>query len=267
VIPATARVERSTAQRDACETRFMHCSRSLDSTGVLLRTAALAVGMASAWACGSPNEGGECTQGSDGCPCALGFCDDGLTCVADVCMPADPSSDTTAAATTEDDPSTSTAPGDTSSTDTGVADSSSSTGEVPTDPIFEATVDGVPSSFDIDPHAYLSPGGTLLAVGSESGGQNAELLLRIPPTGPGMHACVLDDIGVAIYWTIQGPKGQLELSTRTSGMCTITVDEYGEVGEFVSGTFSGELRYPGAGGLPPIVITDGVFHVLRTPDE
>ncbi|HWB80731.1 MAG TPA: hypothetical protein VG755_37470 [Nannocystaceae bacterium] len=235
---------------------------------MLLRPTAFALGIASAWACRAPGPDQDCPQGSDGCACAFGFCDDGLTCVADVCTPDTATSDTTALVTTES-PSTSgsssTSDAESSSSDTSGADESSSSGEPPsTDPIITAIVDGVPSSYDIDPHAYNSPAGTLLVVGSESGGQGADLIIRIPPIGPGTYECVLEEIDVAIYWTIQGPMGPLELSTRTSGDCTITVEEAGEVGGFVTGTFEGVVRWPGAAEIPPVTITEGVFHVLHT---
>lgn len=252
--------------------RHMHDPRLLPATTVLFRSVAFALGLASAWACGASSKDDACPQGSDGCACAFGFCDDGLACVAEVCMSMGASSETsgaesTAASSVTSDASTSTAADESSSSEDGVA-SSSSSGEPPSsDPFVTAMVDGVPSTFDIDPHAYLSPGGTLLVVGSESGGQGADLLLRIPPTGPGAHACVLEQIDVAIYYTVQGPAGPLELSTRTTGECTIVVEASGEVGELVTGTFAGEARFPGAMELPPVVITDGEFSVLRTPDE
>lgn len=246
----------------------------MTSDSTLLRTAALALGLVSAWACRVPDPPfGDCPPGSAGCPCAFGFCEEGLACVADMCMPGDASSETTDVTTTTLSSTTidaSSSDGESSSSDGGVADTSSSsttTGAPPIiDPILEATIMDVAVSFDIDPHAYVGPAGTMLVVGTSSGGQG-DLVLRIPPTGPGVHPCVLDRIDVAIYWTIQGPMGALELSTRTSGDCTITVDEYGEVGEAVSGTFSGELLYPGDPSFPPVTITNGVFQVNRTPDE
>src|SRR5690349_8672652 len=94
---------------------------SLLSTRVLLRPTAFALGIASAWACRSPSPNDDCPQGSDGCACALGFCDDGLECVADVCTPVDATSDTTAAVTTAP-PTTS----DGTSSSTSDAESSSS---------------------------------------------------------------------------------------------------------------------------------------------
>ena len=235
-----------------------------------VRTTALAFGFATRWACGSPNTEDDCRQGSEGCACAFGLCDDGLTCVADVCTPVDAGSDSTAdattiAPTTLDDSSSSTADEDTSSTDTGL-DDTSSTGEPPsTDPIYDATVDGIPTSFYNDPHAYISPAGTLIVRGTDSFG--TEMLLRIPPTGPGTYPCALDELNVAIYYTEDGPIGPIEMSTRTSGICSITVDTYGDVGEFVSGTFEGEVRLPGSMESPPVTITDGIFDVTRTADE
>jgi hypothetical protein len=244
---------------------------TFDST--VLRTAALVLGFASAWACGVPDPLGDCPPGADGCECAFGFCEEGLACVADVCMPADATTETTDVTTTTLSSTTvdaSSSEGESSSSDSGADESSSSSdttsGAPPIDPVFEATIMDVPISFDIDPHAYLSPAGTLLVVGSSSSMQG-DLLLRIPPTSIGMHACVLDQTDVAIYWTIPGPMGALELSTRTSGDCTITVDESGEVGEVVSGTFEGQLLYPGDPSFPPVAVTDGVFQVTRTPDE
>jgi hypothetical protein len=237
----------------------------------LVRASALLLGLAAAWACGS-SEADDCPQGSDGCACAFNLCDDGLTCIADVCVADGTSTDpsttidpsTTNPATTDVAEESSSDDGAESST--GLDDSSGSTGEPPsTDPIYDATVDGIPTTYDGDPHAYISPAGTLIVRGTDNFG--AEMLLRIPPTGPGTYPCVLDETGVAIYYTQDGPIGPIEMSTRTSGICMITLDTFGDVGEFVSGSFEGEVVFPGAMEIPPVVITDGIFNVIRTPDE
>lgn len=235
--------------------------------------AGLGAGIVLAWACASPSAADECPPGALDCGCALGFCDDGLTCVDDVCVAQGDgtSGSTSPASSTDPPPSAGSSSDDTGVDDGGSSDTSSDDGSTTTadtfgeEPLYDALVDGVPSSFDIDPHAYVVS--AMIVRGDESGGMGAELIVRFPPVGVGTYDCVLNDIGVAIYYTIDGPIGALEMSSRTTGDCTVTVERVDEVGGFVTGTFAGTVRFPGSEAFPPVAITGGRFHVPRTADE
>lgn len=240
------------------------------TTSRLGQLAGACVGVMLAWACGNPAQSDECSPGALDCGCAFGLCDAGLACVEDVCVGVeDTSGSTTPEVTVGPEPGSSSTSIDAGSSeatsgDSGESDSTSTTSDTFGDePVYEALVDGAASSFDIDPHAYV-PMGTVVVRGDESGGQGAEMIVRFPVTGVGTYPCVLDDLGVALYWTIQGPVGVLEMSSRTTGDCTVTVEEFGEVGEFVTGTFEGLVAFPGSMAIPPVQITEGKFHVLRT---
>jgi hypothetical protein len=89
---------------------------------------------------------------------------------------------------------------------------------------------------------------------------NVDLWVVVPDARqPGTFSCEAD-YGT-LLWTWP-PQGGDYKTTYAGGSCTITLSHVPEgVGDYWGGTFSGTA--PSAWGDPPIVYTDGEFHILK----
>lgn len=187
-------------------------------------------------------------------------------CQPDPAAPTDGKDDTTPVDTTPPDPTET----DTRETDTETRETDTPQDTEPSDAdgdgIF-GTFDGEERSFTVTPTVLMAfqggagspPLSARLTAGDASG---ATMTLQLIGTElvPGTYTCGATSANLASYLAPGALSGAQ--ATGTSGACSITLEELGDFGERLRGTFSATL-IPFTGG-DPLTLTEGRFSVPRT---
>ena len=122
---------------------------------------------------------------------------------------------------------------------------------------------GTPVNFEVF-NASLYPTGFVIASDSIDSDTVDSLSLDIDEPGVGTFDC--SDYNVAVV-RIQAPASDGDIASYESGVaddCTLTITEYGAVGEPIRGTFSGLVETTGSG--EEATIENGMFDVIRGSD-
>ena len=123
-------------------------------------------------------------------------------------------------------------------------------------------IDGVTTNFVIQaaevwPFNRTADTTELVIEAANSGGS---IVLHAMGTKPGTFNCTGD-----VYVTYTVSRGTWS-TFRTGASCTITITNYGAVGQPLAGTFSGKLTYLfGVTGTK--TFTNGTFTATRDPDN
>ena len=128
-----------------------------------------------------------------------------------------------------------------------------------------ADVEGAAVEFD----AYRAADFGKLGFITSSWSNNSETVdtisLYINPPSVGTFGCNDLEPTVNIVIQAQNDDGELTIFDGNNfGTCTLTVTEYGAVGQPMRGTFSGELA---ASGMETITIANGSFELIRGSDR
>ena len=128
-----------------------------------------------------------------------------------------------------------------------------------------ADVEGAAVEFD----AYQAADFGSLGFITSSWSNNSEIVdtisLYINLVGVGMYGCVGIETDVDIVVQAQDDAGELTIfEDNDVGTCTLTVTEYGAVGQPMRGTFSAELTGP---GMTSLTLTNGTFDLIRGSDR